>query len=1051
MSTPQEVTTVQSTPQEVASVQSTPQEVDAVQSTPQEVATMQPVTTPTHVTEATSSATADVSASTTTPAAATTSLYQSYQSQVENLKKLPVPYSDIYHSLSSYDTIPLKTIHERFNSASTDLTTWLESAEMAVFALEMDVGQEGATDKRDVGEMDVILNRFQPNIDMLVELKEKIESRLGSISAAEREEVSAQQMEQDLQQTAQNIKSSWGSLKQMLEKVKGDLAGARLRAELMTHMDNVLVDIEDVCVSIDAYNNERSAITSDEEGFLPSRGGSSEAEAQAKQRSLETLAHVDSRIELLIARVDFLDNRVGSLPTDEASIGNESKDALQSRYQQVQCRWDDLKFRRERVSEELKDDKWLEAFEQVAEQVESMMDSIERAVVHCQGLLDHIKSMARQRVVPDAPIDREHLYSIFKSFEAKHKYYTPAVNQMLEMLENGIESRTTRNMDVVSRHQAMNLKWDQLEDGIERVDIELDGVERLLDFLDDLRTPYLPQLPLKKPEAQANVAKRAQMANPKPGWNTSSTPTLAQKKQQQQQQQKQQQQAKQQTQRGRPTSVRSPVPSYGRTRTPSPTDGYYDYRPWSPANSNSGLSQSGLLTASALNNYRSLSPSPTRGGNRLRPWCPSVSLSSPGIPGIPQVLSTAATFLPRPVSSMGQNYVESPVPTGRATSSMSGAYRSAASSPSMLRTPNQTKPVFSPSGSNSKLSNGVAPASAGPSNGRKTNLPMPSSRSSQTNQRSALSPPPQQQRSQYGREAASPIPSNYANGSHRAPTTTMSASGRPRQHSASGNIQDHYGYEGRSSPASTTSRQSYQGGYYEEREHRAYGSRPSSRPGSRPNSRPGSASGSHSGFGSSYHFTPYEEPTSPSVSSVSSISSTMRQQQHYYGRDQGMPELMDRMNIQLEDVEPYIAVRGDELDEEFAKVVNSSPIQIQIRRLGQGKYYFGGRLDKQGNALTGGKTVLCRLMEYGRVTEDDSVSSGESHSGTDDGLHPQPAHSRGPGMPRRNAGSLAALQADDAAKKRPRKVLVRVGGGWQDLDIFLLDHSNLATENARGY
>ncbi|KAF9344174.1 hypothetical protein BGX26_004699, partial [Mortierella sp. AD094] len=927
-------------------------------------------TTTTSLSSSTSSTTTTTAATTPSstpsptpmPAATTTSLYKSYHSQIENLKRLPVPYSDIYHALSSHDTIPLRTLHERFRSASTDLTTWLETAEMAVFALEMDVGQDGATDKRDIGEMDVIMNRFQPNVDMLVELKEKIETRLRAASFAEQEELASLQIDQDLQQTIQGVKTSWASLKQMLEKVKGDLAGARLRAELMTHMDNVLVDIDDICSSIDAYNNERSAMTSDEEGFLPSKAPAGGADVQAKQRSLETLAQVDSRIELLIARIDFLDNRVGSLPKDEAGLGNESKDALQSRYQQVLCRWDDLKFRRERVSEELKEDKWLEVFEQVAEQVESMMESIERAVAHCQGLIDHVKLMVRQKVVPDAPIDRDHLYSIFKSFEAKHKYYTPAVNQMLEMLENGIESRTTRNMDVISRHQAMNLKWDQLEDGLERVDRELDDIERLLDILDNSRTPYLPKLPLKKPEPTTNAAKKAPVT--KPGWK-STTAQPAAKGQPLQKQRPQQPQ--QQAQRGRqppPSStLRSPVPTRGRSRTRSPDD-YYSHRPWSPANSNSSLSQSGILTASSLNNYRSLSPSPTRMNYRVRPWCPSVSVSSPGIPGIPQPPSQASTFIPRPVSSMGQNRMESPAPTGRAGSAMSGGSRSNTNSPSIPKTHSQIRPVFSPSGSNSRLSNGARSPLSSPSptplagNARKTQLPMPSSRPS--NQRSALSPSPQMQRPQYGREASSPVPSNYASNSisSRLNSSHMSASERQRQFSSNGTYgQSHHGH-------------------YDDRSHQSY------------NSRPGSATGSASSVGrDSYYYGGYEEPKSPSVSSVSSMTSSTR----HYGRERPLSDLMDKMKIQIEDAEPYTPTRGDELDEEFAKVVNSSPIQMQIRRLGEGKYYFGGRVDEQNSSLIGGKMVLCRLMEYGRIGsgEDDSgVSSGGSHSGTDDGLHP---------------------------------------------------------------
>jgi len=95
--------------------------------------------------------------------------------------------------------------------------------------------------------------------------------------------------------------------------------------------------------------------------------------------------------------------------------------------------------------------------------------------------------------------------------------------------------------------------------------------------------------------------------------------------------------------------------------------------------------------------------------------------------------------------------------------------------------------------------------------------------------------------------------------------------------------------------------------------------------------------------------------------------------------------------------------------------------------------------------------VLCRLMEYGRIGsgEDDSgVSSNGSHSGTDDGLHPTNSRTQ---IGRRAPGSLAALQAEEASrKKRPRKVLVRVGGGWQDLDIFMLDHSSLSADS-RGY
>jgi hypothetical protein len=84
----------------------------------------------------------------------------------------------------------------------------------------------------------------------------------------------------------------------------------------------------------------------------------------------------------------------------------------------------------------------------------------------------------------------------------------------------------------------------------------------------------------------------------------------------------------------------------------------------------------------------------------------------------------------------------------------------------------------------------------------------------------------------------------------------------------------------------------------------------------------------------------------------------------------------------------------DALDKEVANIVNRSPIPIQCSKKtghGDGKYYFGNELTP---SLGGGKKIYtCKLMTY--------ENSGRN------------------------------------------KVLIRVGGGWQDLEIFLLEHMNL--------
>ncbi|KAI7865332.1 hypothetical protein BDF14DRAFT_1730472 [Spinellus fusiger] len=107
------------------------------------------------------------------------------------------------------------------------------------------------------------------------------------------------------------------------------------------------------------------------------------------------------------------------------------------------------------------------------------------------------------------------------------------------------------------------------------------------------------------------------------------------------------------------------------------------------------------------------------------------------------------------------------------------------------------------------------------------------------------------------------------------------------------------------------------------------------------------------------------------------------------------------MEIAFKDYPSYISNPKDPLDVEVATIVNGSPIAIKCQRgPHNGGYYFGNELNP---SLGGGKKLYtCKLMNY---TNRD----------------------------RRNTTGKVARN----------KVLVRVGGGWQDLEIFLLEHSNL--------
>nr|CAG8588181.1 3228_t:CDS:2 [Entrophospora candida] len=140
-------------------------------------------------------------------------------------------------------------------------------------------------------------------------------------------------------------------------------------------------------------------------------------------------------------------------------------------------------------------------------------------------------------------------------------------------------------------------------------------------------------------------------------------------------------------------------------------------------------------------------------------------------------------------------------------------------------------------------------------------------------------------------------------------------------------------------------------------------------------------------FSSSRRNNPVRSPTPSSVTSSTSITPEI-----YDDNNNGRPitptdTLLQRSMSSSETRSKYVPLKNDPLDIEVAKVVNSSPLAVKVERVstGTGKYYFGNESVGRDR-----KVHLCKLMNF---------ASGRN------------------------------------------KVMVRVGGGWQDLDMFLLDHS----------
>lgn len=144
----------------------------------------------------------------------------------------------------------------------------------------------------------------------------------------------------------------------------------------------------------------------------------------------------------------------------------------------------------QQLAEELKEDKWLVVFRTVSTQADDMQQSLEKALSQCELFVEdakpHLDNRNNETSLSDAK--RQHLLatcrSLAKSLEAKVKYYSPACVRVLNILGKGIADRSTTNGEVMRRYGEMKTRWKSVQERIDLVAQDLDAVEQALDAQD---------------------------------------------------------------------------------------------------------------------------------------------------------------------------------------------------------------------------------------------------------------------------------------------------------------------------------------------------------------------------------------------------------------------------------------------------------------------------------------------------------------------------------------------------------------------------------------
>ncbi|KAI7899049.1 uncharacterized protein BX663DRAFT_489610 [Cokeromyces recurvatus] len=328
----------------------------------------------------------------------------------------------LYHipDLSELETV--LTINGPLGELLSRMTQWLETAHMTAFSIEQSIIQNEPF--LDTPLLNAIITLSKQKMQPLMQrLTEWIDCQHEPLH------------------TATKLQSEWSSLQHYVAFVKQRLDQSSSKNTLRVQMETILAQIDDLSTMIFEFQERRQRQTTQE----------------------NILVVIDQKVVPLFGEVERVYVRMMQAPPEDPT------GVLTRKHQYVQDRWEDLRLDIDELKLELKEDRWLMVFRQIADQLDDMMNGLERAA----SALNESRTRASE-----------------KNFEAKYKCFAPSITNMLMMLGNGISARVSTRNDTTTmqRHGTMLARWQQLKATMEHVRrrefSDSDGSSRLSDRSD---------------------------------------------------------------------------------------------------------------------------------------------------------------------------------------------------------------------------------------------------------------------------------------------------------------------------------------------------------------------------------------------------------------------------------------------------------------------------------------------------------------------------------------------------------------------------------------
>jgi archaellum component FlaC len=414
----------------------------------------------------------------------------SFSNQISQLTSIKLP--EAASLSSSISAIPSSGAAARaLNDAADQIRRWMTKANEVLDGLdaEDEVEWAAAGGRDGLGEVDVAINRFETLIEVYVGAIENLESR-SDIDSLSPQDLNA------VVDRMEKILHDWARIKQNLEGVKQQVEVAMEWEELWnTVLGEIGMESENLGRLVFEMEERRhkssllDALAEPGQGLdikeletiveeaparnTPIKDPGSDDEEDEEPGNKRPKPHEDSNLLALFARLqplraslDFLPMRLSEFLGQARPIFPSACEELEDRQRVLEAKYQKLEADAESLRKELGEDRWVLIFRKAGRQALKMCESVERSVVKLRDVLD-------DAVQANNPVV---LAKKIENYEAKKEHYGPAIQQVLAIIDRGVQSRLTVNGEILRLQADMQKKWKDLEATMKGMDT---GLEQL--------------------------------------------------------------------------------------------------------------------------------------------------------------------------------------------------------------------------------------------------------------------------------------------------------------------------------------------------------------------------------------------------------------------------------------------------------------------------------------------------------------------------------------------------------------------------------------------